>query len=293
MKLFEIGDGLKSIKVPNNYFSEWENDDTVILYDPELDIADIRITVITMEPKDSNDTQAMYRRIIEVAKEKGIKAHLANDKSYYLYNEENPIDETINYFFEVGYKNHIIVITVTVFAEFAQNNEEDIENILNDISSSIATIEEVNTKSQNIFEPRYSDFVSINSRISEILNINESQIEDDYDNNKSISSIQKMIDNKIFQPNNTYELQSLGIVLGDYIQYKHKEFHWAVVVDEYGRDICLQYKKFAVTIFPLTMISKRIEDGEMVNILELVNDLLDKITELTTSEDYEELEYND
>lgn len=92
MKLFEIGDGLKSIKVPSNYFAERENDGTVILYDPEIDFVEIRISVITVEPKDSSDLQAMYRRVIELAKEKEIKVNLADDKSYYNYIEENQDD---------------------------------------------------------------------------------------------------------------------------------------------------------------------------------------------------------
>ena len=49
-KVFEIGDGLKSIKVSSNYFSDAEDDRTIILYDPEIDFAEIRISVITVEP---------------------------------------------------------------------------------------------------------------------------------------------------------------------------------------------------------------------------------------------------
>ncbi|MCC9073257.1 DUF3806 domain-containing protein [Flavobacterium sp. F-65] len=293
MKLFEIGDGLKSIKVSSNYFAERENDGTVILYDPEIDFAEIRISVITVESKDSSDLQAMYRRVIELAKEKEIEVNLTDEKSYYNYVKENEEDGLMIFYFEVGYFNHLIIISVTTNAEYAQNNEENIENVLSDITNFISTIKEINIDSQHIFEPTYNDIDDINERIKKVLNIHEDEIDAYHDTDKTISLIQKIIDENVFQVDNTYELQSLGIALGDYIQYKNNDFHWAVIRDEYGRDICLQYKTLALTVFPMTMISKRIEDGENVNVSELFSDLLNKINELVISGDFTELDHND
>lgn len=293
MRLFEIGDGLKSIKVSNNYYADLENDRTLILYDPEVDFAEIRISTITVEPNDSTDLQAMFNRVIEEANEKGSKLTLENDKSYYHYVEENQEEGLMIFYFEVGYQNHLIIISVTTSAEYCQNNEESIENLLSEIAGFIASIEEINLENQNIFEPRYSDFDDINQRISQILNIKEEEIDTYHRSDKTMSFIQKMIDEKVFQIENAYELHSLGIALGDYIQYKYNDFHWAVIRDEYGRDICLQYKTLALTIFPMTMISKRVEDGDNINVAELVNDLLEKINELIKSEDFGTLDHND
>ncbi|SEQ97940.1 DUF3806 domain-containing protein [Epilithonimonas lactis] len=292
MKLFEIGDGLKSIKVSSNYFAERENDGTVILYDPEIDFAEIRVSVITVEPKDNSDLQAMYRRVIELAKEKEIEINIIDEKSYYSYVEQNQKDGLTIFYFEVGYLNHLIIISVTTNAEYAQNNEENVENVLSDINSFISTIKETNLESQNIFEPIYSDIDDINERIKKILNISEDEIDNYHNTDKTIPLIQKIINENTFQADNIYELQSLGIALGDYISHKNNDFHWAVVRDEYGRDICLQYKTLALTIFPLTMISKRIEDGENVNVSELYSNLLHKINELSISGDFAELDHN-
>jgi len=293
MRLFEIGDGLKSIKVSNNYYADLENDRTLILYDPEVDFAEIRISTITVEPNDSADLQAMFNRVIEEANEKGSKLTVENDKSYYHYAEENHEEGLMMFYFEVGYQNHLIIISVTTSEEYCQNNEESIENLLSEIAGFIASIEEINLENQNIFEPRYSDFDDINQRISQILNINEEEIDTYHRSDKTMSFIQKMIDEKVFQMENTYELHSLGIALGDYIQYKNNDFHWAVIRDEYGRDICLQYKTLALTIFPMTMISKRVEDGDNINVAELVSNLLEKINELIKSGDFGALDHND
>ena len=293
MRLFEIGDGLKSIKVSNNYYTDWENNGTVILYDPEIDFAEIRISVITVEAKDDSDLQPMFRKVLERAKEKKIKANVEDEKGYYKYLTENQEDGLTIFFFEIGYLNHLIIISATTSTEYCQNNEENIENLLSDIASFIPSIKEINLKNQNIFEPKYSDFASINERISKIFDINEDEIDTYHNNDKTIFLIQKIIEEKKFQADNTYELQSLGIALGDYLRYKNEGFHWAVIQDEYGRDICMQYKTLAITVFPMTMISKRIEDGESIKVSELICDLLDKINELSNSGEFRELDHND
>ena len=73
-----------------------------------------------------------------------------------------------------------------------------------------------------------------------------------------------------FSPEQTYELQSMGIVLGD-VFVQEMGFHWVMVEDDYGRDPALKFQGTSIIIFPLTMISKRIERGDAVDIFELYN----------------------
>ena len=47
------------------------------------------------------------------------------------------------------------------------------------------------------------------------------------------------------------------------------ELHWAAVEDELGRDPALQYAQTTTVVFPLTAISKRIEDGIEVDVYDL------------------------
>jgi hypothetical protein len=88
------------------------------------------------------------------------------------------------------------------------------------------------------------------------------QTEDD------LEILQKIVDSKALSPNQTWELQSLGVVLGDIFAHKYG-LRWVVLVDEYGRDQVLRYKDTANLVFPLTMISKRVEDKKQVNIFEI------------------------
>ena len=83
----------------------------------------------------------------------------------------------------------------------------------------------------------------------------------------------------MFKPDHTYELQSLGVVLGDaFVQELGME--WIVVEDEYGRDPALRLPRTTIIMYPLTMISKRVERGEEVDVFEMFNGVADQVDEM-------------
>ncbi len=85
-----------------------------------------------------------------------------------------------------------------------------------------------------------------------------------------LGTLRAVLTAAVISPDQTYELQSLGIVLGDaFVQ--DMGFHWIMVEDEQGRDPAIKYRDTSVILFPLTMISKRIEQGETVDVFELYN----------------------
>lgn len=77
----------------------------------------------------------------------------------------------------------------------------------------------------------------------------------------------------------TVKLQSLGITLGD-IFVQEMNFVWVQVEDEYGIDPAIQLPDTTIILFPLTMISKRIEAGQDVNIYDLYHGLKEKINDI-------------
>jgi hypothetical protein len=91
--------------------------------------------------------------------------------------------------------------------------------------------------------------------------------------------LRALLDQKVFQPSQTYELQCMGIVFGDaLVQYSGAE--WRAVEDQYGRDPCVQIPGSTDILFPLTMISKRIEKGEAPDVFDMFNWSIAKIEEL-------------
>lgn len=85
-----------------------------------------------------------------------------------------------------------------------------------------------------------------------------------------LGTLRELLRTKVFSAKQTYELQSMGIVLGD-VFVQDMGFKWVIVQDAQGRDPALQYKDSTVLLFPLTMISKRIERGEEVDVFQLYN----------------------
>jgi hypothetical protein len=79
-----------------------------------------------------------------------------------------------------------------------------------------------------------------------------------------------LLEAKVFKLSQKYELQCMGIVLGD-VFIENMGFHWVMVQDQNGRDPAIQYKQTSVILYPLTMISKRLERGETVDIFLLYN----------------------
>jgi hypothetical protein len=76
-----------------------------------------------------------------------------------------------------------------------------------------------------------------------------------------------------------YKLQCLGVTLGDAL-VQELEFKWIEIEDEYGNDPAIKYKDTSLILFPLTMISKRIENDEYVDVFKLFEQLKSKVIEL-------------
>ncbi|MBA4388881.1 MAG: hypothetical protein C0404_12935 [Verrucomicrobia bacterium] len=84
---------------------------------------------------------------------------------------------------------------------------------------------------------------------------------------------------KWIAPAETVKLQCLGIALGDALA-QQLGMKWVAVEDELGRSPALWLEGTTIILFPHTMISKRIERGDGVDVYELFNDLCGKVGEL-------------
>ncbi len=89
--------------------------------------------------------------------------------------------------------------------------------------------------------------------------------------------LQKLIDEKVLRPDQTYELQCLGIALGQ-VFAAETPLRWVMVEDEHGRDPALQYPDTTIILFPLTMISKRVEQGREVDVADVFRGTMDLVT---------------
>ncbi len=91
--------------------------------------------------------------------------------------------------------------------------------------------------------------------------------------------LRALIEQRTFKPTQTYELQSMGVVLGDAFVQELK-MEWVIVEDSQGRDPAVRVPTTSIIIYPLSMISKRIERGEKVDVFDLFNGVADQVETL-------------
>jgi hypothetical protein len=84
-----------------------------------------------------------------------------------------------------------------------------------------------------------------------------------------LSILQRLLDDKAFTKSQTYELQSLGVAFGDVLASEFS-LRWVMITDEYGTDPTLRFKNTSINVNPVTMISKRVERDEPVDVFELL-----------------------
>lgn len=84
-----------------------------------------------------------------------------------------------------------------------------------------------------------------------------------------LTRLQRIVAQGGFGADDTEALQALGIVFGKVFVNATPGWDWWVVEDEYGKDACIRYRDATLLAFPQTMISKRVEDGEAVDVAAL------------------------
>lgn len=137
-----------------------------------------------------------------------------------------------------------------------------------------------NASSEMVFKPLPKETVTRMNKQRELVRSfvsNHFPDEKIYGDKKDFLLLQRIIDSKLINKNETLHLQSLGIILGDALLTYIEGLEWREVTDEYGTDPILRYKKTTLQLAPLTMISKRVEDNKEIDILHLANWLKDYV----------------
>jgi hypothetical protein len=100
----------------------------------------------------------------------------------------------------------------------------------------------------------------------------------------SLSLLQRLLDEDVVS-RDRYALQCLGCVLGRIMGANIPGLDWVLAEDETGADICLRYADTSLCVFPLTMISKRIERGEAVDVAGLYEQTSASVRQLANEAD--------
>ena len=98
--------------------------------------------------------------------------------------------------------------------------------------------------------------------------------------------LQTILDAGWIERHETVKLQCLGITFGDALA-QEVGMEWVMVSEGHERDPALRYPGTTVILFPLTMISKRIERGETVVVSELFMGMIDLVREMARDPEYQ------
>lgn len=92
-----------------------------------------------------------------------------------------------------------------------------------------------------------------------------------------IRLIQRAIDKGAFQSADKQTLQALGVALGDVFAAEHKKLNWRVYEDELGASHAICLEDTSECLFPMTMLSRRMEAGLTPDVSRIFNTNLESI----------------
>ncbi|WP_292746835.1 DUF3806 domain-containing protein [Methylophaga sp. UBA3191] len=83
-----------------------------------------------------------------------------------------------------------------------------------------------------------------------------------------LALLQRLLDHKLVKAEDTALLQGMGVVLGELLR-KEKALFWTIYTDKLGRSRALEIPGKREFVFPITMISRRVEAGVDVQVREV------------------------
>jgi len=83
---------------------------------------------------------------------------------------------------------------------------------------------------------------------------------------------QQLVDKQVIKLDDVKTWQALGITLGDLLANEF-DLHWVAIEDEFGISRALQWKDTLNFVFPVTLLSKRVQFGEPI----VLDDIVEKL----------------
>jgi len=95
-----------------------------------------------------------------------------------------------------------------------------------------------------------------------------------------IDLLQRIVDSELVKMDDTDTQQALGVVLGNVMLADFQgSLEWKIYEDSLGRSRALCVKKTQECLFPITMLSRRMEVGTKPNVQKIYDDAIDMMSE--------------
>ena len=94
-----------------------------------------------------------------------------------------------------------------------------------------------------------------------------------------LAVVQAILDNRWFDPNQAWQLQALGVGMGDALA-QQLGMGWVIIDDEHGREPILQLPGTSFRLGAFTMIQKRVIQGENIDVPSLFEAFCHSVEEI-------------
>jgi hypothetical protein len=272
-----LSDGSVLANLPDGFSYNYEEDETLTVWlDEAPEALTLRISCITVVPKDEA-VPPMNERTAEEAMERHLTPIHAGDKSYFVSDETSSEDgqTTWSRFWQVGFLRHCLIISLCTLEE--ARDSQWVKRVCELMHPIIEAVEK---------RAMHSELTE-----SEVYQLNEQrevvqQLLRERYNVFSLPAIradlpilQTILDDHAFSPEQEYEWSCVGVVFGDIVAAE-LGLHWCAYSDEQGVEPGLRLAETTVTVFPRSMILKRIERGDEMDLDTFIDDLAQSIEDL-------------
>lgn len=149
-------------------------------------------------------------------------------------------------------------------------NAQTAMNVVSKSTSSTAT------KEATISDLSWMDQSKMEKEISALSDLTQTKLGAPIRTDLSdLETLQRLIDQNIVEQDDYATQQAMGVALGRLILADFPTtFEWKIYEDEVGRSRALCIKKTSECLFPVTMLSRRMEVGSKPNVKQVHNDAI-------------------
>ena len=98
---------------------------------------------------------------------------------------------------------------------------------------------------------------------------------------RDLETLQLLLDRGLVRNDQTQMLQAMGVIMGDLLA-ADLGMHWVIYEDGLGRSRALRYRETDNYLYPITMISRRREAGNLTPVADIYRKAFDIIAPLRT-----------
>lgn len=237
-----------------------------MIWDPAHVDIPIRVSVITIKSKDEKEYEAARWYVIEKAREKSVQPRILGDKAIYRYRGPAHEEGCFTHYFEVGMGNHHFLFSIHVSAE--GERADAFSAIETDLEGMIESLVERKKDEQFDCCLQESEKEAIRDACGILIG--------DQQGEAGWKALQSRYDAAL-QGEPPKDSGKIGYVFGELLRQEVPSFHWKVKIDEYGRSRSLDFGNAKISIFPESMIWKRLDRKEVVDLHQLSSDTIEMV----------------